>query len=114
MIHSTKHADDITVIRPGIERLTAVNAKAFKEETIALIEAGASRLVIDFSQTTFLDSSGLGALTGVLKKIGLRGDLVVCGLNSDLQQMFRICRMDRVFAIYPDEYAALQNLREKA
>lgn len=114
MIHSTAHPDDITVVRPGVERLTAVNARAFKEEVAALIDGGASRLVVDFGQTSFLDSSGLGALTGVLKKIGHRGDLVVCGLNSDLQQMFKICRMDRVFTIYRDEAAALQAMSEQA
>lgn len=112
MIFTKVYDGDVTVIRPGVERLTAVNAKVFKEETIELIEAGASRLVMDFSQTTFLDSSGLGALAGVLKKIGLRGDLVVCGLNSDVQQLFRICRMDRVFRIYPDVSAALLSLSE--
>lgn len=114
MIHSTTHENDITVIRPGVERLTAINAKAFKDEVIDLVEGGASRLVIDFHATSFLDSSGLGALTGVLKKIGHRGELVVCGLNQDVEQMFRICRMDRVFTIYRDEAAAIQGLSEKS
>lgn len=114
MIHSTLHAQDVTVVRPGVERLTAINAKTFKEEVVALVDAGAAQLVIDFKDTSFLDSSGLGALTGVLKKIGHRGDLVVCGLNSDVEQMFRICRMDRVFKIYRDEAAALQALSENS
>ena len=114
MIHSKLHDPDIMVVRPGVDRLTAVNAKAFKEEVAALIDAGASRLVIDFKDTGFLDSSGLGALTGVLKKIGHRGDLVVCGLNSDVSQLFRICRMDRVFSVYADEADAIQALKEKS
>ncbi len=114
MIHSTVHENEITVIRPGVERLTAVNAKAFKDDVAGLIDAGAGMLVIDFSQTSFLDSSGLGALAGILKKIGHRGELVVCGLNPDVSQMFKICRMDRVFTIYQDEAAALQALSEKA
>ncbi|WP_163850811.1 STAS domain-containing protein [Pseudooceanicola aestuarii] len=114
MIHSTSHEQDITVVRPGVERLTAVNAKTFKDEVGALIDSGAGRLVIDFSATSFLDSSGLGALTGVLKKIGHRGELAVCSLQPDVDQMFRICRMDRVFTIYRDEAAALQALSEKS
>ncbi|MFW2589976.1 STAS domain-containing protein [Sagittula sp. SSi028] len=114
MIHSTTHDNDITVVRPGVERLTAINAKAFKEEVVALVDAGASQLVVDFKGTSFLDSSGLGALTGVLKKIGHRGELVICGLNADIAQMFKICRMDRVFVIYRDEDAALRGLSEKS
>ncbi|AGI67019.1 putative anti-sigma-factor antagonist [Octadecabacter antarcticus 307] len=112
MIHRTSHNPDITVIQPGVERLTAVNAKAFKDEVIALISDGAAQLVIDFKDVSFLDSSGLGALVGILKKIGNRGDLAVSGLKPDVEQMFRICRMDRVFTVYGDVETAVQTMAE--
>jgi anti-sigma B factor antagonist len=112
MIHTTQLNPNITVVRPGVERLTAVNAKTFKEEVSLLINSGATQLIIDFQDVAFLDSSGLGALVGVLKKIGHRGDLVVSGLNSDVQQMFRICRMDRVFTVYSDVNTAVQTMAE--
>ncbi|MGJ8624497.1 MAG: STAS domain-containing protein [Yoonia sp.] len=112
MIHTTQHPNDITVIRPGVERLTAVNAKAFKDAVVALIEGGVSQLVLDFSDVSFVDSSGLGALVGVLKRIGHRGDLVVCGLNSDVAQMFQICRMDKVFTVHNTVDAAVQKMAE--
>jgi len=112
MIHTTTHDPDITVIRPGVDRLTAVNAKAFKDEVTALINNGASQLIVDFQDVTFLDSSGLGGLVGVLKKIGHRGDLAVSGLTADVAQMFKICRMDRVFTTYTTVDAALQKMAE--
>jgi anti-sigma B factor antagonist len=112
MIHTTFYDPNITVVRPGVERLTAINAKAFKEDVADLINGGATQLIIDFRDVAFLDSSGLGALVGVLKKIGHRGDLVVSGLNSDVQQMFRICRMDRVFKVYSDVDTAVQTMAE--
>lgn len=114
MIHTTQHAADITVVRPGVERLTAVNAKTFKDEVTDLIEGGATQLIVDFDKVDFLDSSGLGALVGVLKKIGHRGDLAVSGLNSDVSQMFRICRMDRVFTVHATVDAALQKMAERS
>lgn len=113
MIHTTQLESDATVVRPGVERLTATNATAFKNEVVALIEDGNSQIIIDFAAVSFLDSSGLGALVGVLKKIGHRGDLLVCGLNGDVEQMFRVCRMDRVFPIHRDVDAAVQMLRER-
>lgn len=114
MIHTTLHEPDITVIRPGVQRLTAQNAKAFKDEVVDLINDGSGQLVIDFQEVSFLDSSGLGALVGILKKVGHRGEVVVCGLNSDVEQMFRICRMDRVFNIYPDVKLAIQTMSERS
>jgi anti-sigma B factor antagonist len=114
MIHTTPHDPDITVIRPGVQRLTAQNAKTFKDEVIDLVNDGATQLVVDFEEVSFLDSSGLGALVGVLKKIGHRGEMVICGLSTEVEQMFRICRMDRVFNIYPDVKKAIQTLSERA
>lgn len=113
MIHSTQTDAGITVVRTGMERLTAINSKAFKDGVVDLIDAGNSTIVVDFTKTTFMDSSGLGALAGVLKKIGHRGELAICGLNADVTQMFKICRMDRVFSIYADEAAAVRALSEK-
>ena len=113
MIHTTEYGNEIVVVRPGVERLTAVNAAEFKADVVALIEGGSSQLIVDFEDVTFMDSSALGALVGILKKIGHRGDIVICGLDEDLEQMFRISRMDRVFTAYPDTKAAIQGMTEK-
>lgn len=102
--------NDACIINPTPDRLTAVNATEFKEAAIALFEAGNTRLIIDFSEITFVDSSGLGALIGVLKRVGNRGEILVCGLSDSLKQMFRITRMDRVFTAYPDRSAAIKAL----
>lgn len=112
MIHTTAHNMGITAIRPGVDRLTAANAKTFKEDVTQLIDSGSAQLVVDFSDVTFVDSSGLGALVGVLKKIGHRGDLAVCGLNSDVAQMFKICRMDQVFKTFRSVDVAVEKMAE--
>ncbi len=64
------------------------------------IEAGRSRLVLDLGKVSFIDSTGLGALVGLLKRVGMRGELVVCGVQPSVEQMFRLTRMDRVFRIF--------------
>lgn len=114
MIHTIPHKTGITAIRPGADRLTAANAKAFKDDVVALIDNGSAQLVVDFSGVAFVDSSGLGALVGVLKKIGHRGELAVCGLNSDVAQMFKICRMDQVFKTYGSVDSAAEGMVDYA
>lgn len=103
---------DISVVTPDGERLTAANSTHFKESVVAHVEDGHSRLVVDMSAVSFVDSAGLGALVGVLKRIGNRGDIVVCGLADSVRQMFELTRMNRIFTEYPDRetaIAALQN-----
>ncbi|QBY01235.1 anti-sigma factor antagonist [Rhodophyticola sp. CCM32] len=103
---------DISVITPDTERLTAVNATQFKEQVVALVDSGKARLIIDMSGVSFVDSAGLGALVGVLKRIGNRGDIVVCSLADGVRQMFELTRMNRIFAEYPDRMAAVAALKE--
>jgi len=114
MIHTTLHEGGITVVRPGAERLTAVNAVAFKTDVCDLVAAGSSQLVIDFEEVSFLDSSGLGALVGILKKVGHRGEVAVCGLGEDLGHMFRISHMDKVFTAFPNAETAVSTINERA
>jgi anti-sigma B factor antagonist len=104
--------NDICLLIPTPDRLTAVNGTAFRDQAVALIEAGHARLIVDLSAITFIDSSGLGALVSVLKRVGNRGEIVVCGLSASLKQMFSITRMDKVFAAYPDKAAAINALNE--
>ncbi|EPX75437.1 STAS domain-containing protein [Salipiger mucosus] len=115
MIKTSVHEDlGLCVVKPTVERLTAANATTFKEEVIALLDQKHDRLVIDLAEVSFIDSSGIGALVGVLKRVGTRGEIVVCNLASSVQQMFRITRMDRVFSAYRDVDAAIQALKERA
>lgn len=104
--------DDICVLFPTPDRLTALNGAVFKQQAVKLIEEGHARLIVDMSAITFIDSSGLGAMVGILKRVGNRGEIVVCGLSSSLKQMFTITRMDKVFAAYPDRAAAINALKE--
>lgn len=103
----------ICVIDPSVERLVADNATAFKEEVFALIDQNQDRLIIDLEQVSFIDSSGIGALVGLLKRLGNRGDVVICGMADNVRQMFRITRMDRVFNCYRDRDEAFSALEAK-
>lgn len=114
MIKTDIRTGGLCVVAPGTERLTAATATTFKDEVAALIDAGNDRVIIDLGEVAFVDSSGLGALVGLLKKVGNRGEIVVCGVGDAVSQMFRITRMDRVFKAYPDAAAALRQLESQA
>jgi anti-sigma B factor antagonist len=113
MITVDIHQNGICIVAPGTERLTAATSGAFKAEISGLIDEGHDRVIIDFAQVSFVDSSGLGALVGLLKKVGNRGEIVVSSLPDSVSQMFRITRMDRVFPTYASSAAALKALKEQ-
>jgi anti-sigma B factor antagonist len=80
-------------------RLGADKALAFKEAVGRHFEAGPVSLVLDLTQVGFIDSSGLGAILAVLKRMPKGGELVICGTTEAVGSMFKLTRMDRVFTI---------------
>jgi anti-sigma B factor antagonist len=66
----------------------------------AALDRGDRRLLIDFSRTGYIDSSGLGALVSLSKKIRESGgELRLSGLNEDLRSLFELTKLDTLFAI---------------
>ncbi|SRR5258708_40091236 len=80
-------------------RIGADKAAAFKEEVSRHFTEGHVSLVLDLAKVTFIDSSGLGAILGVLKRMPKGSELAVCGTTESVASMFRLTRMDRVFTI---------------
>lgn len=112
MIRTDFHESGVCVIAPESARLTAAVAGTFRDEATRIIESGHSRLVIDLSDVSFVDSSGLGALVALLKSVGNRGEIVVCGVGEAVGQMFRITRMERVFQSFPGPREAVLHLAQ--
>lgn len=100
----------VAVIAPRIKRLDAQVAPAFKQAVVALVEAGDTRIVFDLQQVEFVDSSGLGALVAVLRAIGGRGAMAVCNMHAAVATLFKLTRMDKVFAIVPGRADAIDRV----
>jgi len=64
--------DGVGVVRPE-GRLNMVAARQLKATLADLVEAGTHRIVVDLEATTFIDSSGLGALIGGVKSTRQQG-----------------------------------------
>src|SRR5574337_659790 len=105
-----RRAGDALIVTPLEDRLDARVATDFKERMIELITAGNTKIVLDLSKVEFIDSSGLGAIVSSLKRMGGRGDLVVCGLQETTMTLFKLTRMDRVFQIFDSEQQAVAAL----
>ena len=88
-----------TVIQVLEKRLGADKAVAFKEAVGRVLANGSPQIVLDLSQVDFIDSSGLGAILSILKRMETGKEFVICGLTEQVASMFKLTRMDRVFTI---------------
>jgi anti-sigma B factor antagonist len=97
--HQTKDTSGVAVVQ--VEgQLIVGNRQELKDMVQAALDRGDRRLLIDFSRTGYIDSSGLGALVSISKKIReAGGELRLSGLNEDLRSLFELTKLDTLFAI---------------
>ena len=89
----------------------AYTSARFREAMIDLIESGAANLIISMMKVEYIDSSGLGALVGGLKRSTERGGriVIVCD-NPQIRKVFEITGLEKVFPLYMAEEDALSGV----
>jgi anti-sigma B factor antagonist len=95
----TKDPSGVLVVQVD-GQLIVGNRHELKDLIQAALEKGERRLLIDFSRTGYIDSSGLGALVSISKRVReAGGELRLSGLNDDLRSLFELTKLDTLFAI---------------
>ena len=89
--------DDVTLIEVG-GQLIVGNRQLLKEQVLDQLERGDRKFILDFSKTDYIDSSGLGVLVTLSKKIREQGgQLSLVGLSEDLRTLFELTKLDTLF-----------------
>jgi anti-sigma B factor antagonist len=95
----TKGRDGVTVVQVD-GQLIVGNRHELKDLIQAALDSGERKLLVDFSRTGYIDSSGLGALVSISKRIReAGGELRLAGLNDDLRSLFELTKLDTLFTI---------------
>jgi anti-sigma B factor antagonist len=100
---------DITVL--NVEgQLIVGNRQELKQKVLEELEDGERKFLIDFDRTGYIDSSGLGVLVSLSKKIREQGgELRLANLNDDLRTLFELTKLDTLFQISSSRDEALSS-----
>jgi len=92
---------DIAVIRFD-GRLDFLSASDARQQFADVVQDGGRLLVVDLSEVTFIDSSGLGALVGGLKSARqVGGDLRIASPGLQATSLLKLTSLDQVFSAHP-------------
>ena len=89
-------------------RLDAAIAGEFKDQAREIADENTQLLVLDLSPVSFIDSSGIGAIVGLMKHMGRGRRMEICGLHPTVFKLFQLTRMDSVFVIHATREEALK------
>lgn len=87
------------VVRPLLARLDSAVAPEFRTFVAELSAEQRKQIVLDLENVDFMDSSGLGAVVGCYKLTQSVGGLLVCNVQQQVKEIFRLTHMDRIFEV---------------
>ncbi len=95
----------------GLTILDQSTVESISQRLEELVEVKDRRkLLLDFSEVKFLSSSLLGALISLQMKVTARnGRVVITSLRSELQKVFKLAKVEKLFEFYDDEEPGLNS-----
>ena len=93
--------------------LDLYSAPELKERLAGLIDSGKSRVVVDLSRATFIDSTTLGILVGAVKQLrSADGALALVVTQPSIAKVFETTGLDRLLALRATREDALSSVAE--
>jgi anti-sigma B factor antagonist len=94
--------DETTHVVAVSGEIDLFTAPEFKQRVSAPIDSGRTHVIVDLTDTTFIDSSSLGVLIGAHRRLRrIEGALAIVCDNESIVKTFRITGLDSVFTIVP-------------
>jgi len=106
---SVREDGEITIIELSGE-VDAQRSPEIKSKIRSLIGEGKAKLVVDLAKVKYMDSSGLGVLVSGLKAARKEsGDLKLSTLQSEVQNIFELTQLNKVFEIFENQADAIKS-----
>jgi len=110
---TARFADDIVIVSLSGKFLAGSDGPYLRQKVKDFIDAGTRKLILDFSDVPYIDSTGLGFLAGArvtAQNAGAR--MVLANLNTHVQRILDDVKLSQFFVIAPDDAAAMAKVNE--
>ena len=99
---AVKRVSGLPVVRVAGE-IDIYTAPEFKSAINEAVSSGATDLVVDLTDVSYMDSSGFGTLLGAAKRLTPKGGSVnLVGCSKAIERMLKITRLDTIFRMFSD------------
>jgi anti-sigma B factor antagonist len=110
---SARFADDVAIVSLSGRFLAGSDGPYLRQKVKDFIDAGTRKLIVDFSEVPYIDSTGLGFLAGArvtAQNAGTR--MVLANVNTHVRKILDDVKLSQFFVIAPDEAAAMAKVNE--
>lgn len=105
---STRQVGDVTVIDAAGRITLGEGSSVFRDTIKDLVTKGDKKVLLNLSEVSYIDSSGIGELvSGFTTVSNAGGKLKLLGLTKRVQDLLQITKLYTVFEVFDDEASGL-------
>lgn len=105
----TKAEGDVQILDIS-GQLDAFTVSDLKNELKKLMDARASKIILNLSKISYANSTAIGAIVATAQQLRKRkGDLKVCGMSDDIRKVFDLVGASKILEIFKTEQEALKS-----
>ena len=110
---SNERTQGVVIIRVGEAKLMYPMLSDFSESISALVAEGESKVVIDMSQVSYVDSASIGCLMDLYRQTTQAGgSLKLAGVQKRVETMLTMTGTQNFIELHADEAAAVSSFGE--
>jgi anti-sigma B factor antagonist len=107
---ASRQVGDVTVIDAAGRVTLGEGASAFRDSIRDLAAKGNKKLLLNLSEVSYIDSSGIGEMvSGFTTVTNNGGQLKLLGLSKRVKDLLQITKLYTVFEVFDDETAAIRS-----
>ena len=107
---NTREVGDVTVVDVSGRITLGEGSSAMRDTLRELVAAGKKKLLLNLSDVTYIDSSGIGELvSGFTTVANAGGTLKLLGLTKRVKDLLQITKLYTVFDVHEEEAHAVRS-----
>lgn len=107
---STRQVGDVTVIDAAGRITLGEGASTFRDAIRDLAAKGNKKLLLNLSEVSYIDSSGIGEMVSGFTTVTNHGGVLrLLGLNKRVKDLLQITKLYTVFEVFDDEPSAIRS-----
>ncbi len=98
----------VLLLTGGLDAMTATD---FKPVVVSIADADTLKVVVDLTPLTLIDSTGVGVLISLFKRVRAQGGHVYfAGLTGQPKEVFRLLRLDKSLDMFANVGEAIDKI----
>jgi anti-sigma B factor antagonist len=109
---TTRRVGKVTVVDAAGRITAGEGATSFRETIRGLVSSGQKKLLLNLSEISYMDSSGIGELMSGFTTLANQGGMMkLLKLSKRVRELLESTRLYTVFEVYDDERKALASFQ---